>query len=391
MPWSHTSPMDQKTRFIADDLRDHLSVTERCELSGVSRQTGDTWIDRSLTHGPQGLEARSRRPSTSPRHTPDHVVAELLDARRRHPSWGAKKRLSLLRQRHPHWPWPARSTVCDIRRRHGLVPQKRWRHVIGHPGTPASHMGAPHAVWSADGKGHFKTGDGRYGFPLPLTDGSRRFLLACQARSSTRGQEAKPLLTRVFKACGLPQRLRTDHGVPLATQTLGRRSQLSAWGVRLGLLPEVIEPGTPHQNGRHERLPRTLNADTTRPPGANLRAQPPPFTHFRQACNQARPHEALDRRTPAACSAPSSRTMPTKRPPLESPDRFAGRDGRATGGLRWTHPWGNVSPVGVGAAVGLEDIDDGVCNVSFGPLQLGRLLERHRRIEDAYGRLTRHR
>jgi transposase len=121
MPRSHTSPIDQKTQCSADDLRDHLSVTELCQPYGVSRKTGYNWIDRYLTHGPQRLEERSRRPSTSPRHTPEHVVAERLDARRRHPSWGAKKRLPILRQRHPHGPWPARSTVCDILGRHARM------------------------------------------------------------------------------------------------------------------------------------------------------------------------------------------------------------------------------------------------------------------------------
>jgi putative transposase len=118
MPWRHTAPMDQKTQFSADYWRDRLSVTELCTLDEVSRKTAYTWIDRDLTHGPQGLEARSHRPSTSPRHTPDHVVAAILDARRLHPSLGAKKLVPILRTRHPRWPWPARSTVCDILSRH---------------------------------------------------------------------------------------------------------------------------------------------------------------------------------------------------------------------------------------------------------------------------------
>jgi putative transposase len=391
MPWSHTSPMDQKTQFIADYLRDRLSVTELCELYSISRKTGYKWIDRYLTHGPQGLEERSRRPSTSPRHTPDHVVAEILDARRHHPSWGAKKLLSILSQRHPRWPWPARSTVCDILSRHGLVPKKRQRRAIGHPGKPMSHIGAPNEVWSADFKGHFKTSDGRYCYPLTITDGYSRFLLACQALSSTRVQEAKPVFARVFKEFGLPQRIRTDNGVPFATSTLGRLSQLSAWWVRLGILPEFIEPGKPHQNGRHERMHRTLKAETTRPPGANLRAQQQKFTHFREEFNHARPHEAVDMRTPATCYEPSRRAMPAKLLPLAYPDRFEVRYVSANGGIRWNHQWVNVSHVCVGEYVGLEEIDDGVWNVYFGPLKLGRLLERHMRIEDAYGRLKRRR
>jgi putative transposase len=275
--------------------------------------------------------------------------------------------------------------------RHNLVPRRRKRRAIGHPGAPPSHMAAPNEVWSADFKGHFKTGDGRYCYPLTITDGYSRFLLSCQALSSTSVAEAKPVFTRVFKEFGLPQRIRTDNGVPFATNTLGRLSQLSAWWVRLGILPEFIEPGKPQQNGRHERMHRTLKAETTRPPGATLRAQQRKFNHFREEFNHERPHEALDMRTPAACYEPSPRKMPHKLPPLEYPDRFEVRYVSANGGIRWHHHWVNVSHVCVGAYVGLEEIDDGVWNIYFGPLKLGRLLERHMRIEDAYGRLKRRR
>jgi putative transposase len=391
MPWRHTLPMDQKTQCIADDLRERLSMAELCELYGVSRKTGYKWIDRSLTRGPQGLEERSRRPHTSPRHTPDYVVAAILDARRRHPAWGAKKLVALLSTRQPHWPWPARSTVCDLLSRHGLVPQTRQRRAIGHPGRPTSHIDAPNAVWSADCKGHFKTGDGPYCSPLTIADGHSRFLLGGQALASTRVAEAKPVFTRLFKECGLPQRIRTDHGVPFATSTLGRLSRRSAWGVRLGILPECIEPGKPQQHGRHERLHRPLQADTTRPPARPRRAQQRKCDRFREACNYQRPHEALDRHTPASRDEPSPRPMPNRLPPLEYPDRFEVRYVSANGGIRWHHQGVNVSHTCIGEYVGLEDIDDGVWHVSFGPLKLGRLLERHRRIEDAYGRLTRHR
>jgi transposase len=193
--------MDQKTQFIADYLRDRLSITELCALYGISRKTAYKWIDRYLTHGPQGLEECSRRPRTSPRHTPDHVVAAILDARRRHPSWGAKKLVSLLSTRYPRWPWPARSTICDILSRHNLVPKRRKRRAIGHPGKPTSSIDAPNDVWSADFKGHFKTGDGRYCYPLTIADGYSRFLLACEALSSTRVQEAKPYACSKNSAC----------------------------------------------------------------------------------------------------------------------------------------------------------------------------------------------
>lgn len=381
--------MDQKMQFIADYLRQTLSIIELCELYGVSRKTGYKWIERYLTSGPSGLEDRSRKPDSSPNQTPQHIVDAFIELRCRHPSWGAKKLVSILQKRHPSWPLPARSTVCDILRRHGLVPKQRQRRHIGHPGKPTNQILAPNDVWSADFKGHFKTGDGLYCYPLTVADGYSRFLLGCQALSSTRVQEAKPVFTRLFKEFGLPKRIRTDNGVPFATNTLARLSRLSAWWVRLGILPEFIEPGKPQQNGRQERMHRTLKAETTRPPAATRRAQQRKFDRFRQEFNFERPHEALDLQTPASRYEASPREMPTKLPPLEYPDRFEVRYVSANGGIRWNHQWINVSTTCAGEYVGLEEIDDGIWNVYFGPLKLGRLLERQMRIEDAYGRLKR--
>lgn len=390
MPWSQTSPMDQRTQFIADYLRESLSVTELCVLYGVSRKTGYKWIDRYLRCGPAGLEEHSRAPRNSPNQTPEDIVAAIIEARRRHPSWGGKKLLALLAKRHPPTSLPGRSTVCDILNRHGLVSRRRQRRRIGHPGKPTSAILAPNDVWSADFKGQFKTQDGRYCYPLTVTDGFSRYLLGCQALGSTAVKEAKPVFTRLFKEFGLPKRIRTDNGVPFATNTLARLSQLSAWWVRLGVLPELIQPGKPQQNGRHERMHRTLKAETTRPPAGSLPAQQRKFNCFQQEFNHERPHEALDQQTPGSIYTPSSREMPNPLPPLEYPDRFEVRYVSANGGIRWNADWVNVSIVCAGEYVGLEEIDDGIWNVYFGPLKLGRLLEKHMRIEDAYGRLKRH-
>jgi putative transposase len=237
MPWKEASPMDQRTQFIADHLRDTLSITELCELYGISRKTGYKWIDRYLRQGPAGLEERSRRPQRSPNATSEEIVAAILEARRRHPRWGGKKLLALLHKRHPRWGLPGRSTACDILRRHGRVPLRRQRRRLGHPGKPTSQILAPNDVWSADYKGQFRTGDGRYCYPLTVADGFSRYLLGCQALPSTAGAEAKPIFTRLFQEYGLPRRIRSDNGVPFATTTLVRLSKLSAWWIRLGIRP----------------------------------------------------------------------------------------------------------------------------------------------------------
>ena len=289
MPWSNLSPMDHKTQFIADFLRHSLSITELCFHYGISRKTAYKWINRYQQDSISGLEDRSRKPKSCPHQTEPDLVEALLDARRLHPTWGPKKLLKLLSKRHPDRLWPARSTVCDLLARHGLVKKAHPRRHISHPGKPSSIIVAPNQVWCADFKGQFKTRDGLYCYPLTITDGFSRYLLGCQALLTTACADAKVVFQNVFREFGLPESIRTDNGVPFATVSLARLSFLSAWWIQLGILPELIEPGKPQQNGRHERTHRTLKAETTRPAAGNLRAQQRKFNAFREEYNHYAP------------------------------------------------------------------------------------------------------
>ena len=391
MPWRETTPMHQRTLFIADHLRGIRSVTELCAEYGIARKTAYKWIDRYIRRGPAGLEDLSRRPRVAPNVTAEPVVAALIALRHRHPTWGPKKLLAYLARRQPSWKLPGRSVTAALLKRRGLIQRRTRRRVIGHPGKPTTLIVAPNQLWCADFKGQFRMGNGHYCYPLTATDAFSRYLLGCHALPSTAVEGAKSVFTRLFQEYGLPHYIRTDNGVPFATNTLARLSRLSAWWVRLGILPQLIEPGRPQQNGRHERMHKTLKAEATRPPGTTMHSQQRRFDHFRREFNAERPHEALDQRTPAAVYEPSPRPMPSKLPPLEYPDRFEVRYVSANGGIRWNKAWVNVSTTCVGEYVGLEEIDDGVWNVYFGALKLGRLLERKMKIEDAYGRLYRHR
>ena len=212
MPWSPTTSMDQKTKFIADHLRGTFTISELCTSYGISRKTGYKWIDRYLHEGPAGLEDQSRKPYTAPNATPQHVVEALLEVRGHHPTWGAGKLLAFVARRHRGWELPARSTANEILKRHGLVAKKPSRRRIGHPGKPMLDMGAPNECWCADFKGQFKTMNGIYCYPLTVTDGHSRFLLACQGLTSTKVEEAKPVFTRIFREYGLPTRIRTERG-----------------------------------------------------------------------------------------------------------------------------------------------------------------------------------
>jgi putative transposase len=389
MPWSETDAMEQRVQFIRDWLTHKHAVSELCLRYGVSRKTGYKWIERYMAQGPDGLLDRAHRAQVVHNKTSLEVEQALLALRLRHPSWGAKKLLHMLGLSQPTLELPGRSTVCDILSRNGLISSKPRRRAVGHPGRPRSQIVRPNDCWSADFKGQFRTGDGIYCYPLTVTDNYSRYLLGCQALAGTRHDDSKTVFTRLFKHYGLPNRIRTDNGVPFAAPSLGRLSRLSVWWIKLGVLPELIEPGQPQQNGRHERMHRTLKAETTKPPAASSRAQQRKFDAFMHEYNEQRPHEALDMNTPAQLYRASSRPMPDKLHALEYPDRFEVRYVSANGGMRWRKRWVNVTSALIGEYVGLEEIDDGQWDVYFGPLKLGRLHERLMRIEDHLGHIRR--
>lgn len=389
MPWRETLLMDQRVQFIADYQRDVFDLAGLARRYGISRKTAYKWLDRYETGGPAGLADRSRRPRQSPHAIGPAVVTALLDVRRHHPTWGAKKLLKVVATRHPSWTLPARSTVCDLLDRAGLVTARRRRHVPPHPGHPLVPMTTPNGTWTADFKGQFKTRDGLYCYPLTIVDGCSRYLLACQGLLSTAIATAKPVFLRLFQEYGLPQIIRTDNGVPFATTALGRLSTLSVWWIRLGILPELIAPASPQQNGRHERMHRTLKAEATRPPSGNLQAQQTRFNRFRHEYNDERPHEALDQETPASCYVPSARHLPARLAPLEYPGHFERRLVSRNSGIRWNRNWVCVTHTLAGEYVGLEEVGDGLWDVYFGPLKLGRMDERILRITDHQGRTVR--
>jgi putative transposase len=390
MPWRDTNAMEQRVQFVRDWLKRTHCVSELCALYGISRKTAYKWIARYMTDGPdwameRGHEARVVRNKTAP-----EVEEALMQMRRLHRTWGARKLLHQVGLQQPHLALPHHSTVCEMLKRNGLITAKPRRRTIGHPGRPSSVVSGPNDCWSADFKGQFRTGDGLYCYPLTVTDNYSRYLLGCQALPGTLLDPSMAVFTRLFKEYGLPRRIRTDNGVPFAAPTLGRLSRLSVWWLKLGVLPELTEPGRPQQNGRHERMHKTLKAEATKPPAANRRAQQRKFNTFRREFNEVRPHEALDMHTPSQLHQISPRQMPNKLLPMEYPDRFEVRYVSANGGMRWHKQWINVSSALVGEYVGLEAIDDGIWDLYFGIKKIGRLHERLMRIEDTMGRLRRH-
>jgi putative transposase len=389
VPWRNVSPMEDRIRFIGDHLNGVFSFAELCERYGISRKTGYKWVDRYNEYGAKGLEEQSRRPHARPRQTPEVIEKAIVEVRRHHPSWGAKKILRVLRDRPGLGELPKLTATSDILKRNNCIEEKSRRLRRAHPGRPTTVAQAPNSMWTADFKGEFKMQNGKYCYPLTIADACSRYLLTCEGLRRPTLWASKKVFAAAFAEYGLPEIIRTDNGTPFASNALGRLSRLSKWWVRLGIFPELIEPASPQQNGRHERMHKTLKAATTRPPEKNLKEQQARFNAFQEEFNEERPHEALDQETPASQYKPSPRSMPFKLPELEYPSHYEVRLVSENSGIRWKHERIPVSHVLAGELIGLEEITDGQWDVYFGPVWLGRLREDLMRIVDERGRYFR--
>ena len=204
MPWSETRPMDERLRFVVEAERGEEFFRVLCARYGIQPKTGYKWLRRFEAEGVAGLAERSRRPHQSPTATARESVAALVELRHRHPSWGAKKLVAVLRERHPALALPAASTAAAILKREELIRVPRRRVVRAHPGRPVTEMLEPNAVWTADFKGQFKTRDGVYCYPLTVVDGASRYFLSCRALLSVRYRETRPVLSGCFVSEGCP-------------------------------------------------------------------------------------------------------------------------------------------------------------------------------------------
>lgn len=383
MPWLETDVIKERTGFVLDYESELFSMTELCERYGISRQTGHELWRRYQAQGLAGLRDRPRGPKSCPHKTPPEVEQALVSLRRQHPSWGPVTLLQWLAREHPHWPLPAASTAGAILKRYQLIAPRRARARHRHPGRPYVEMRAPNDVWTADFKGEFLTGDHRYCYPLTIADGCSRFVLGCRGQRASAYAGARTSFTAVFRQYGVPLQILTDNGAPFASHAIGGLSRLSVWWIKLGIHPVRIEPGRPQQNGRHERMHRTLKAETTRPPAANLAAQQRRFERFRRCYNEERPHRALNGEVPAARYRPSARAYPEREPEITYPGHFQILRVCANGCLSWRRRFIFVSQVLVGEPLGLEPIDDGIWSVHFGPVLLARFDERMGHLTDA--------
>ncbi len=381
MPWKVTCPMEERLRFISHYLKSELSMAVLCREFGISRKTGYKLVRRYREESVDGLKDRSRAPHHHPNAVTDEIVDAIVSARRLHPTWGPKKLLALLKRSDPSPTWPAASTIGDILSRHGLtVPRRRSRKTAQYT-EPFIGCDYPNAVWSADFKGWFMTGDRVRCYPLTISDNYSRYLFRCQTMLTPDYYHVQPVFEAAFREYGLPVAIRTDNGAPFATTTVGGLSRLSVWWLKLGIIPERIIPGHPEQNGRHERMHRTLKHETATPPKKTWRAQQRSFNRFCREYNQDRPHEALDQVTPASRYLASPKEYPLIVPEMTYPDNMLIRFVKSQGDISWKSRHVYLSETLAGEPVGLKQISDRWYEIYFGPILLAYLDSYEKRLK----------
>ena len=371
MPWKEKSPMDLRIEFMNRVMRGER-VTDLCREYGISRKTGDKFKQRYKRLGEAGLCDLSRAPKVIPHRTATELVELILAERRRHPTWGPKKLKETLETRLERV-LPAPSTIGEILMRGGLVQKRRRRTQTTLQPTKLRAAHAPNDVWCIDYKGQFRLGNGAHCYPLTLTDQHSRYILGCEAMTAISDEAARETCTEIFHRYGLPKAMRSDNGAPFASTGLANLTRLSAFWMRLGIDLERIRPAHPEENGQHERMHRTLKAETTRPPRTNQLQQQECFDSFVEEFNRDRPHEALRMKRPAQIYRPSPRKMPDVLPEPAYPGHDDVVAISRKGNVHFRRKQVYVSQALAYQCVGIREESDGRWLTTFMSLDIGHL------------------
>jgi putative transposase len=380
VPWRQNSPMSEKKAFVRACTDRRRYIAEICAEFGISEKTGYRLLKRYRESGEAGLEDRSHAVRNHPFQITEEVERVILSLKHAHPDYGPQVIHDRLRQHEPFKHWPAASSIGELLKRHGLVKRRRRRDRSGrrtYLNSFLTRATEPNLVWTADFKGEFKLNSGarEYCYPLTVMDLSSRFILGIRALHTTSVAQTRKQFTTIFREYGLPRVIRSDNGVPFAHPTaIGRLGQLALWWVRLGIRPEHIRPGTPSENGAHERFHKTLKAAATKPASPSLVSQQQRFDDFRDEYNNHRPHRSLDdRRPPRDFYLKSPRVFPERLPSLTYPERALKRRVTSAGTIRWHFERIFISSNMAGDYVGILEEPDNSLKVLYGNLELGTL------------------
>ena len=384
MPWKENDIVKLRKQFIEEYLgNDYPSFSFLCASYGIARPTGYKWRNRFMQGGFNGLADRSSAPKIIQHQTPDDISQLIIETKLRFKHWGPKKILDYLKRHNPELTLPADSTAGEILKREGLVKKRKKRWSVPANEQAFSEITMNNQVWGIDYKGQFKLGNGEMCYPLTITDSYSRYLLCCQTLQSTCFVDAKYWMEEVFKKYGLPDAIRSDNGSPFASIAAGGISRLSMWWIQLDIRPERIKPGHPQQNGRHERMHKTLKGETTKPASYNEKLQQKQFDDFLHEYNHERSHEALERKCPDEVYQSSTREYQDKLSPIIYDEELHVRVVKRGGEIKYRNTYIYISQVLSGEHISLEEIDNDVWEVRYSFYKLGIIRGKEMKLERA--------
>lgn len=371
MPWKECDAVSERMMFVSRLLNDER-MSDLCREFNISRKTGYKIFERYRREGIEGLKDQCRAAKIRPNETSSGIQELLLDLKDEHPTWGAPKLKAYLENKYPTIKFPACSTIHVLLAKHDLVKKRKRRTTYKAAGTALRDVQSSNELWCTDFKGQFKMQNGKYCYPLTVTDQFSRYLLGCEGIEAINQFESIRIFEGIFREFGLPTAIRSDNGIPFGARSFFGISKLSVFWLRQDIKLERIEPGCPEQNGRHERMHRTLKDETTKPSATNLLTQQDKFEAFKEIFNKERPHQSLQNKTPASLYQKSTRSYQSLKEELTYPEMHQTCRVGAGGSIRLPNQkLLYVGEVFTGENVGIAAIDEDVWRVNFMTYELG--------------------
>ena len=314
MPWKVRDAMSLKREFVELGKRENSNIADLCRRYGISRKTGYKWLQRFESGGLTSLKEKSRRPRNSPGRSKDTVEKLVMEVRRDHPAWGARKVRVEMGKRIKESALsgvqvPVASTVHEILKRQGLIQPAEG---IKHKPFVRFEREEPNELWQMDFKGHFAIRAGRC-HPLTVLDDHSRFSLGLKACENEGAITVRESLTELFRRYGLPSQILCDNGAPWGSDQEHPHTILTVWLMKLGIQVTHGRPYHPQTQGKDERFHRTLNDEVIKRYQFNDCGDcQKRFDEWRELYNHRRPHESLGMEVPASRYRLSSRPFPER-------------------------------------------------------------------------------
>lgn len=373
MAWKSVEPMEERERFVIEALENKETFVGLCKRYGIKPKTGYKLMKRYREEGLKAIQFRSRRPIRNPSAISTDAILEIVALRNAHPRWGAKKLRILLQEVH-RLEVPSIRSINRVLDRAGMLRKRRRRNKRPYYPEAIVKPKKPNDVWTVDFKGYWHTQDGQRCIPLTIRDEYSRYILDIGALGEGDTKSVQKRFESCFFKYGLPRYIRSDNGAPFcAYGAPGGLSRLSAWWIKLGILPNRINKGCPQQNGSHERMHLDMKKELQTTPARDLRLQQRVFDAWRREYNEVRPHESLQQKRPSKFYKKSARCYSSELAEFQYPDDFMLRKVGYRGEIFWKNQRYFISNALRRETVALEMNKDGSFTIWFRNFVVGRV------------------